>query len=131
LQNLQNTQGAPSVNIAYRSVLHSVRRSVAPCHLQWLGLALAVSGCVLIVAGLVARMVLLMATMPGMSGASTIARDLFSLLGSWFATFIPESDLGFYGAALMVLVGVYAIRLAIQWDRTYWGAPFDSTFPES
>ena len=118
------------MNIAYRSMLHSVRRSFVPLHLQWIGIAVAVCGCVLIVAGLVARMVLLMATMPGMSGASTIAKDLFALLGSWFATFIPESDLGFYGAALMVLIGVYATRQAIEWDRTYWGAPFDSTFPE-
>jgi hypothetical protein len=30
----------------------------------------------------------------------------------------------------MVLLGVYAPRLATEWDRTYWGAPFDSTFPE-
>lgn len=118
------------MNIAYRSMLHSVRRSFLPRHLQWLGIAVAVSGCVLIVAGLLARMVLLMATMPGMSGASTIARDLFGLLGSSFATFIPESDLGFYGTALMVLLGVYATRLAAEWDRTYWGAPFDSTLPE-
>lgn len=119
------------MNIAYRSVLHSVRRSFLPRHLQWIGIVVAVCGCVLIVAGLVARMVLLMATMPGMSGASTVARDLFALLGSWFATFVPESDLGFYGAALMVLVGIHATRQAIEWDRTYWGAPFDSTLPES